>query len=387
MSMDKKKIIINSMEDILASLDGGDPSIVVAVLRAIALDPSKALSYENNVGRDLPKELAKRFHTAKGNIFKTGFFAAMVAIDAPEYLDEYKKGFFMSECPEIMLASASKLADRQEGEVRDFLATALFNDAMPKQAQLAANVMTRFAGLDATEAIRVGLLANREDVVTPAFGEETQHAWIAELCGPLQAEARMVLEHACGESGFRLFKAQWSELPQQVRTWVLEWGAREHPVYVLDLLADSLNSANRELKLAALSGLETRPEFANFMKDKIEELVHSDDSLLHIAALRALPETSAVILEEVAGDPHLLLIALQRLPARIDHKELLFELLDSDRWEVRSLATRKIMELGAAGADHARGINQTELSLGTKVALSKILMVSGHEEMETASEI
>jgi len=40
---------------------------------------------------------------------------------------------------------------------------------------------------------------------------------------------------------------------------VLEWGARDHPVHVLDLLADGLNSENRNLQLAALRGLETRP--------------------------------------------------------------------------------------------------------------------------------
>jgi hypothetical protein len=382
-SADKKKLVINSAEDLLAALDSGNASVVVAVLRAIALDPQKALSYGN--GCDLATILKKRFLAARGNVFKTGYLAAMVAIDAPDYLDAYKIGFFMHDCPEVMLASASKLAERPEGEVRDFLTTALFNDAMPKQAQLAANIMSRFAELGTREAIRVALLANREDVALPALSGETLPAWIAELCGSLREDAMRLLEDDAGETGFRFLKARWLDLPLHVRAWVLEWGARSHPVPVLDLLADGLNTGTRELMLAALSGLASLPEFAKHLNDRITRLVHSDDRDMRIAALKAMPETTEAMVRDSAHDTESLLIALRKLPPRQDHQQLLFELLGNERWEVRSAATQKLMALAPAAADHALGIYNSDLAPGTQVALSRILMGADNEDPAASS--
>lgn len=371
MSPEKKKVVINTTEDILAALDSGDLGIIVAVLRAIALDPKKALSYGRS-GGNLTAELDKRFRAAKGNILKTGFFAAMTAIDAPEYLEAYKIGFFMHQCPEIMLAAASRLAERPAEQIRDFLAAALFNHAMPRQAQLAANIMSRFDDLGKQEAIRVALLANREDSLLPPLNAETLDAWLAELCGPLRKEALRVLEHDAGESGYRVLKAHWPGLPLPVRAWVLEWGARDYPVHALDLLADGLDSENRDLQLAALRGLEARPEFAKLLHGRIAALYRSEDRTMRIAALKAVSETEEELVASVREDDEFLLLSVKKLPATKAHEKLFCDLLGDERWVIRSVATEKLLECGSSTAALGDPSDHSGLGVGTRTALYTI---------------
>lgn len=372
MSAEKKKVVINSTQDILAALDSGDLRIIAAVLRAIALDPEKALSYGNSGGDNLTAELDKRFRAARGNVLKTGFFAAMTAIDAPEYLEAYKIGFFMHQYPEVMLAAAGRLAERPVEQVRDFLATALFNDAMPKQAQLAANIMSRFDGLGKREAIRVALLANREDSPLPPVNAETLDAWIAELCGPLREDAMRVLEHDAGESGYRLLKSHWPGLPLPIRGWVLEWGARDYPVHVLDLLADGLNSGNRDLQLAALRGLEARPDFAKLLDGRIAALYRSDDRTMRISALKAMSETDEDMVASAREDDEFLLLSLKKLPAAKAHEKLFCDLLGHESWVIRSVATKKLLECGSSTCASGDLSEHSGLGVGTRTALYKI---------------
>lgn len=384
MSAEKKKVVINSTEDILAALDSGDLGVIAAVLRAIAVDPKKALSYGNS-GADLTAELDKRFRAARGNVLKTGFFAAMTAIDAPEYLEAYKLGFFMHQCPEIMLAAASRLAERPAEQIRDFLAAALFNDAMPRQAQLAANIMSGFGGLGKREAIRVALFANREDSALPPLNADTLDAWLAELCGPLRAEALRVLEHDAGESGYRLLKAHWPGLPPAIRAWTLEWGARDHPVHVLDLLRDGLDSGNRDLQLAALRGLAARPEFAKLLHGRIAALYRLEDRTLRIAALKAMAETDEEMVASVREDDELLLLALQKLPAAKAREKLFCDLLNDERWVIRSIATNKLLECGSSAAACGDPSDHASLGVGARTALYRIQM-SNEEIADCADE-
>ncbi|MDP3179603.1 MAG: hypothetical protein Q8M76_16975, partial [Spirochaetaceae bacterium] len=311
---------------------------------------------------------------AQGNVLKTGYFAAMVAIDAPEYLEAYKIGFMLSSCTEIMLAAASKLAERPLEQVKDFFAAALFNDAMPQQAQLAANAMSRFPSLGIRESVRVALLANKENVIVPPIDCATLDAWLAELLGRLKEQAERLIEHDGGEGAYKLLKARWPELPGPVKAWMLDWGCRDVPILVLDLLAEGLDSGDAELRLAALRALGSRREFAGLLRDRIERSFGSDDRRLRLAALKAAQETTEEAVTALGDDEESFCLALSKLPATKERELFFLDLLNDGGWRIRSVATRKLMELGVSAEAIRRFEEAPGIGEGARTAVRRIRM-------------
>jgi hypothetical protein len=76
------------------------------------------------------------------------------------------------------------------------------------------------------ERLRVAVAAPGRNVGAPGPDEDTLDLWRAELRGPFAEQARLALEQL-GAPAFEALLADWADLGDQDRQWLLRWASRE----------------------------------------------------------------------------------------------------------------------------------------------------------------
>jgi hypothetical protein len=247
--------------------------------------------------------------------------------------------------PETVMTAAARLAAERDDRVRSFMARMLRRNASTTQARMAANIMAGYEDLRPEERVRIAVVAD-VPFAAPALDDETEQAWLAELSADAAERARVYLE-GFGPEAFLRLRGKWGGLDEDSRKWLLEWGAREHQLYSVELITETLKNGSKALVLAALNAVSRMGQAAALFQPVLSLYVNHEDRAVRIAALRAgAPLAGIKDLVFTEQDTELRLALIARLPGDAGALQALLELLADAHWEVRAAATSALIGMG-----------------------------------------
>ncbi len=99
---------------------------------------------------------------------------------------------------------------------------------------------------------------------------------------------------------------------------------------------------------------------------------------MRMAALKAMEATDSSIVAEVRDDEKLMSVAMRKLPAVSANERIFSALLHDERWAIRSVAAKKLRELGYPAPAPATAQEDlpefASLNPGARVALAKLFL-------------
>lgn len=347
------KLRIRSAKDIFEALVSGDFGVRVSIAQAIAANSAKAASYGPYNGMELIDYLLQLLGQNTDSSYRPALLAALGAFSDPRIPDVFMSEMERSGDPESVMAAAARLAGEKGDRVRQFMARMTRRNAMTTQARMAANIMAGYGELRPEERVRIAVIAD-VPFDRPSLDDETERAWLGELAGDSAERARPLLE-GLGLYAFLRLRGKWQSLDENSKAWLLRWGARDHQLYSIELLAEVLNSGSKALVLEALIAVADMGQAAALFRPGLVRYLDHDDHAIRIAAIQAgapLIKIKDRIFAEQDVDLRLALIA--RLSEEEGALHTLLDLLADNRWEIRAAATRALIRLGDPAAEAVR---------------------------------
>lgn len=350
------KVRIASAGDLFGALRSDSASLRLFVLKAIAADPHKALSYGAFQGGELYEEVVSHWQRSDLDTDQRAVaLAALVALDGDRVLALCKSDFSFSRNRGVLRVAASRLAHEPAEELGPFLRRFLFDDGLSTRTRLTATLLRGVPSLSPRERVRISIISIEQNTPLPPLPDpDTEEFWVSELKG-LWAEEAKVLAEGLGEEAFRGLARAWNGLPEDAHLWLIQWGMRDHPLHAAALVADVLRGDQTSLVRAALQCLGEKQAMQTLFQSRLNELVGHPLPEVRAAALLAggtlpAPLTRKMLLSE----PTEVRLALIRSLAQAQEREYapdLAELLRDGDWRIRAAASMALAELAGASLE------------------------------------
>jgi hypothetical protein len=348
MTVEGHELHIRSARDIFEALYASDFGVRLAMLQAITKYPDKVLAYGPYNGRDLIEELADQVSRSKTPTERTLLLGALAGFDDARVVALLKKEVFLSHDLEAILIAANRLRREPEATRREIFTRLLEHKGSLVHQRVAANALAEFEDLTPEQQIQVALLAEVDFTPPPLLNEATHTLWMRALDGPRKRRARKCLQNQ-GEPTFRYIRSYWDDLNLDAKTWLLEWGAREFPVFTVELLSRALESDSEPMMLAALSCIAAMGEAGSMFHPMLIQFKDHKSSAVRLAAIQAgltgLDWREALSKEE---DVSVRLAILRRLIHEhgTGAAPELLNLLEDHDWKIRAAATEGLIRCG-----------------------------------------
>lgn len=280
-----RQLRIRTMQDIITALQSDNPTIRISILRAIIQHPEKVAVYDAGGGWDILDELCSQARNLADSPLRTLVLGALVAYKDPRVWEIFKNELHTSENAESLTLAARYLSDADDDNGREILSSFLLQNNSVTHARVAADAMAGFEQLSNKESIRIAMLST-EDVTPPDLCRETEAQWSGELAGPFREQARRLIETQ-GETSFLYLRKGWDRLSDGDKQWILEWGARTHPAYTVELILSGLDSGCHDLVLASLEAIFTLGEAGTIFSTHTGKFLKNTSPAVRLAAAKA----------------------------------------------------------------------------------------------------
>lgn len=383
------KIRIASAADLFNALRSDLPSLRLFVLKAIADNPEKALSYGVFQGANLREEAVTHWQRTGINTEERAIaLAAIVALGGDATLDICKSEFSFSRNRDVLRIAASRLASEPVERVGDFLPRFLFDDKFPVRARLAATLMSGFSSLSPRERLRVAIISMNQNTPLPPLPEpDTEGLWVSELNGIWAEEAKAMAE-GMGEEAFRRLARTWDVLSEEVKLWLIEWGMRGHIFHATGLVADVLRSNNVKLVLVALRCLGQNKTAGSFFQTLLNVLVHHSEPAVRVAAIEAGGTAEDPLIKRMlaAETPEVRLALIGSIARSKDsnYTRDLTDLIRDRDWRIRAAACDALAEMGGSIIETLKPF-LADRDGTVRVAAMRTLLAVGGESLVVAS--
>jgi hypothetical protein len=309
--------------------------------------------------------------------YRSVLLATLAAFRDPRIPDLFMTEMAGSRDPEQVITAAARLAAEKGEKVRCFMARMLRRNAETTQARMAANILAGFGDLRPEERVRIAVLTD-VPFATPPLDDTTERAWLAELAGDAAERAGILLEDFGSEAFLRL-RGKWTALDESTRKWLLRWGARDHPLYVIEALAEALKSGPPALVLEALAAISSLGPSAALFQPALGKFVDNEDKAIRIAAIMAGASLTGIQGRiHAEKDTELRLALIARLPEEEGALQALVDLLADDSWEIRAAATQALINMGGPALE-AVGPLLSHASEKVRASAAQILAAAGAE--------
>lgn len=366
-----QKLRIRSAKDIFDALRSDDVGVRLSIVKAIIANPEKAASYAEHDGTTLVDYLIFLLHHNTDPGYKLALLAALASFSEERITNIFKSEMLSSDDDQTITMAASKLAAEPEADVRGFLATML-KSGHELKARHAANIMAGYETLGLDEKVMIAVHIDA-DFPAPALNDETERTWLKELVGPALKMAGRLIEEQ-GEEAFLRLKEKWASLPNGVKEWLLDWGARRHQAHTVQLLIEALKED--ALLPVALRAIGSYGEAASIFKPLIAKLASHPDRAVRLTAIRAGAECGQ--LEELIfgeKDIEFRIEFIRRFAAEKgpDAIPQLVEMLGDDDWQIRACAAGGLISIGEPAVDAVEPLLSAE-DERVRVAAAKVLL-------------
>lgn len=371
------RLRIRSAESLHEALASPDLGIRLAVLRAIAADPARALAFGKFDGGDMVDWLISRAGQTAG-VWRQAVVSTLAAFRQARvgafFLQEYER---QGE-PEMVFLAAARLRQEPREVWETALRRGLIQSDCAVRARAAARVLGDIPLPSERERLRLGLLRG----AAPTFEPEARQAWLDELDGPFAIEAQRALEkQGCG--AFDALLMSWTSLSVANQAWLLRWAWRCWPGRVEPCLALALASAHEEILSAALrcAALLSSPGRAMLTPLLTSLMAHPKESI-RAAAIRAAPpgvDLRRRIDEERSAAVRA--ACVRRLGREAGRAALgtLVELIGAPEVAVRAAATEALIDLGEDAAVAVRPLLRDQRT-AVRAAACQVLLAAGKAE-------
>ena len=342
------KVTIETPEELLQALASPKPEQRVAILRAIASAPGKALQVGREEGFDLVGELLRLYRDCRDEV-RAGYVYALLGFADPRCLGLAREEFLASTDSDVILLTARRLAELPAKERIPLLTPALFSQDSRTRSRAAANLLADCRELPPAVALRVALLSDH-GVPAPPVSAATLPAWLGELEGPYPRTARRKLLEGNDGNLAALMEA-WDELTGAVRQWALEAALKDDPDRYADRVRQVLREGTEEgLLLVALEGLRRIPPTKIERESVVALFTHPDPSVRAAAVLAGDcgEDWSELLVWESVPQVRIALLCRLGERGRSEDLERLAEHLATDNWRVRAAATGALVSAGPA---------------------------------------
>lgn len=380
-----QKVRIASAADLFGALRSESSPLRLYVLKAIADNPGKALSYGEFQGGNLRDEVVTLWQRSGIDTDERAVaLAAIVALGGDSAFPICKSEFSLTRNRSVLRVAASKLASEPAERLADFLPPFLFDDEFPARARLTATLMSGFSSLSPRERLRIAIISMDQNAPQPPLPEpDTEGFWVSELKG-IWAEEAKVMAEGMGEEVFRRLARAWDALPEEAKLWLIEWGMRDHPLHAAGLVADVLRSDNERLMLASLQCIRENKAAGGFFQTLLNELVNHSLPAIRAAALDAGGIAEAPLIRKMlVSEPSGVRLALIRSIATSkdrDYAPDLAEFFRDKDWRIRAAASVALAEMGGSIIEELKPF-LADLDDGARVAALNTLFALGDESL------
>ncbi len=321
----------------------------LSALQAVRLSPATALSFGLYAGRDVIDVLLQQAQRWRGTMEWFSWIGALAAFRDVRVMRLFVCLLSTEDHGDLLFALAEYLRKEPAEALRPRLAPALMQNECASRARAVAHLLAGSCGGCASERLRIQLLESSGEVPLPLFSEEEPAAWLTELDGLFQSEARAVLR-AQGPATLAALAAHWEEFSTNNGAWLLDWAADDDPALATDLMRKALSSGPRQLAAAALTAACKLPETPADLSGFAVPFLSDGNELIRRAAVLcsshldfgAFFETESSVLVKQACVAK---VAKTKGGAAIP--ELLGHLRSAD-WRIRAAAADALSFLGPA---------------------------------------
>jgi hypothetical protein len=376
------QLCLRSARALFEALAAGAAPVRLSALQAVRFSPVTALSFGLYDGRDVIDVLLQQAQRWRGTMEWLSWIGALAAFRDVRVVRLFVSLLSREDHGDLLFALAEYLRKEPAEALRPLLAPALMQNECASRARAVAHVLqsnSRKTGAGSSapsqeqrscspasprksapfalagacggcagEQLRIQLLESSGEVRLPLFSEEPA-AWLAELDGLFQWEARAVLR-AQGPATLAALAAHWEEFSTNNGAWLLEWAANDDPALATDLMRKALSAGPCQLAATALTAASKLPETPGDLSGFAVPFLSDGNELVRRAAVLcccdldfgAFFETESSILVKQAC---LAKLAKTRGVAAIP--ELLRHLRSAD-WRIRAAAADALLFLGPA---------------------------------------
>jgi HEAT repeat protein len=224
----------------------------------------------------------------------------------------------------------------------------LLQNDCPVRARAVATLLDPSPNRQIEALVRIGLLSDHG--VPPPLNDVTASAWRRELRSPFRNEAIAELEDQ-GEPAWTTLAGCWSDLDDDNRLWMLDWGLREFRDQLPKLIREALASHSKEVATAALRILSEYGEvkWDPTLRDFVREVLGSEDGALRRAVAALGPPgvdwRAFLATESDASVRRVCLIQLRKSEQEGSIPDLIRELSHPD-WQTRAVCANELAKLG-----------------------------------------
>ena len=342
------QLCLRTARALFEALAAGAAPVRLSALQAVRLSPATALSFGLYEGRDVIDVLLQQAQRWRGTMEWLSWIGALAAFRDARVVRLFVSLLSTEDHADLLFALAEYLRNEPVEALWPRLAPALMQNECASRARAVAHVVAGWHAGCAGERLRIQLLESSGEVRLPLFSEEPA-AWLAELEGLFQSEARAVLR-AQGPATLPALTAHWEEFSSNNRAWLLEWAANDEPALATDLMRKALSAGPGQLAAAALSAANRLPGIPADLSGFAIPFLSDGDELVRRAAVLcccdldfgAFFETESSVLVKQAC---LAKLAKSRGLAAIPE---LLEHLHSADWRIRAAAAEALLFLGPA---------------------------------------
>ena len=320
----------------------------LSALEAVRLSPATALSFGLHEGRDVVDVLLLQAQRFRGTMEWLAWIAALAAFRDIRVVRLFVSLLTTEHHSDLLFALAEYLREEPAEALRPQLTPALMQNECASRARAVAHVLAGCSGACAGERLRIELLESSGEAALPLFSEAVA-AWLAELNGVFQSEARAVLR-VQGCVTLALLAAHWGEFSTNNAAWLLEWAAIDDPTLAADLVRKALSAGPRPLAVAALIAASKLPDPPADLSAFAIAFLRDENELVRRAAVLCcldlnfgafFERESSVLVKQACLSKLAQTRGLEAVP------ELLVHLRGAD-WRIRAAAADALLFLGPA---------------------------------------
>lgn len=372
---------IRTAEDLLVALRDPDLQVRASLLVSLLEQPAVALRFGAFQGVDLIDELIDQTFRTDIPAYRHLVTATLAVLEDSRVPAHFRKLLRYAGEPDLLRVIEERLMREPVDPGFDLYRTLAMQIDSVRHAVVAANILTRGDSLDARLAIRVSVANTLQVDRAGDVDGETLSAWIEELDGPFMPNATLLLE-ARGASAFQSLTAGWSNLNDEAKSWIVEWGTRSHPLDAVPVVRAAIHDKAEPVVVAGLRAVERMGPAGQFFASELAPLTAHESGRVRTLALSAgAPIASARDLLGPETAPEVIAELLHRLrkeegEAAVD---TLVAMLSHEDYRVRVQALTELVALGEVMEERAKAMvlgDERDL----RVAGTNLLLALGRQE-------
>jgi len=370
---------IRTIRDIIDALQSDEPAIRVSILRAIIRHPEKVAAYDAGGGWDILDELCSQARNLAESPLRTLVLGALVAYRDPRVWEIFKNELHTSENAESLTLAARYLSGSGDDNGREILSSFLLQNNSVTHARVAADAMAGYEQLSDKECLRIAMLSTQV-VTPPVLSMETEPLWSGELEGPFREQARRLLE-TLGEAPFLFLRKRWDRLSDGDKQWLLEWGARSHHAYTVELILSGLDSDCDILVLTSLEAIFTLGEPGTIFSTHTGKFLKNRNPAVRLAAAKAGArgvDWESMLSEEENTSVKLVMMMRLTEERGAGAAPTLIRLMEEGDYQVCAVATTALKRVGKEVAELMKPL-MTHPRQAVQVAAAQVLIAAGEE--------